>query len=200
LKHFLWVSLFSVSAFSFSVSVVAFNREYWYEQPFPWRNTYLTNEEIEIINYFEETDTQGLIFTFDGYIGERLAGVGFLPVIAERTPVGIPLYYGIISPKEVYKYSDFSLDQFFTFEFYSYNNTDPVRLLRNSIMDLNLSVRDDFDAFLSYNIQYLITPNESYYSGGINDWILTNSMENSVFIYSNQPIFTTEHLELWKIY
>jgi hypothetical protein len=168
--------------------------------PYPWKNTYLTEEDIELIDYFHDVEINGLIFTFNRLIGERLAGVGFLPTISEHTLIGIPLYYGIISPKEIYKYIKFTLNKIEQLSFFNYTGLDPINELRDSISSLNLKLRDDFDTLLSYNIQFIITPNKTFYPGGINRWDLIETLQESSFVYSTTPIFTTEHLVVWRLF
>lgn len=200
LKQLFLISIFSVSAFTFSVMTVELNREYHLTNPYPWINTSLMEEDIEIIDYFQNVELEGLIFTFNTYLGERLAGVGFLPIFAEPTYVGIPLYYNLISPKEIYKKTSFSLSDFERFILFNYTGTDPISNLRNSISNLNLTEKEDFDTFISYNIQFIITANKTFIPGGINNWILIESLKKSDFVYSNIPILLTKYLVIWRIY
>ena len=54
--------------------------------PYPWEKRYFTEEEIEIIDFFQKEEIYGLIFAVPGVlIAEKLAGVGFLPTFYNQT-------------------------------------------------------------------------------------------------------------------
>ena len=67
----------------------------------------------------------------------------------------------------------------------------------NSIRALDVREKDDFNALLSYNVQYIITINSTFKSGGINNWPLVKSLQLSELF---EPVFSTQHLLVWKIY
>ncbi|KKK47850.1 hypothetical protein LCGC14_3151020, partial [marine sediment metagenome] len=54
-----------------------------------------------------------------------------------------------------------------------------------------------FDTLVSYNVQYIITINNTFQSGGINNWPLIQSLQQSELF---EPVFSTSHLLVWKIY
>ena len=133
----------------------------------------------------------------DSFIGDRIAGVGFLPVISDPTFIGTPIYHGIVSPNYVISNTKFTIWDFLEFSFFNFTQVDPIQELRDNIRDLDLRVDSDLDTFLSYNIQYIITINEAFYSGGINTWFLIQSLKLSE---NYDPIFSTLHLLVWKIF
>ena len=165
--------------------------------PYPWDNRYLTDEEIQIVNYFKGENIGGLIFVADRLIAERIGAVGFLPIFSVSAEFGLPLYYDIISPNYVYEHTKFSLEDFFRFTFFNFTQINPVKELRDSINNLDVRNGNDYDTLLSYNIQYIITINETYHSEGINNWLLIQSLKHSELF---EPIFTTYHFLIWKIY
>ena len=165
--------------------------------PYPWDNRYLTDEEIQIINYFKGEDVNGLIFVTDVRIAERIRAVGFLPTFSEPIKIGLPLFYGIISPNYVYEHTKFSLMDFFSFTFFNFTQIDPIEELRSSIQNLDVRNENDYYTLLSYNIQYLITINETYQSGGENNWLLIQSLQQSELF---EPVFSTQYFLIWKIY
>ncbi len=166
--------------------------------PYPWENRYLTNEDIEIIEYFQNEDIDGLIFCAAGrYISERIGGVGFLPTFSEPIVIGIPLFYGFISSNYIHENAKFSLSELSRFSLFTFNKTDPITELLNSIKSLDVKEGSDFDTLVSYNVQYIITINNTFQSGGINNWPLIQSLQQSELF---EPVFSTSHLLVWKIY
>ncbi len=166
--------------------------------PYPWENRYLTNEEIEIIEYFQNEDIDGLIFCAAGiHISERIGGVGFLPTFSKPTVFGIPLFYGFISPNYVHENAEFSLSELSNFVLFTFNKTDPIKELLNSIRALDVGRGEDFHALVLYNVQYIISINDTFQSGGINNWPLIQSLQQSGLF---EPVFSTLHLLVWKIY
>jgi len=163
--------------------------------PYPWDNRYLTGEEIEIINYFQNEDVDGLIFCAAGiYISERIAGVGFLPCIFDRVYDGKSLYYGFIRPEEVYENTEFSLSEIDRLGLFIFNEIYPIRAFRNSIIKFNVSVKGDLEALKSYKVQFIISIKEIYSENELM-WILIKTLHLKL-----NPVFSTEHLEVWKIY
>ena len=138
-----------------------------------------------------------MIFVSNRYISERIGGVGYLPTFSESTEIGIPLFYSLISRNYVRENTKFSLKDFFSFTFFNFTQIDPIKELRNVISNLDLRVGSDLDTLLSYNIQYIITINETYQSGGVNNWLLVQSLYQSELY---EPVFTTHHLLIWKIF
>ena len=164
--------------------------------PYPWENSYLTEEEIEIIEFFQNEDVEGLIFCAAGpLIAERIAGFGFLPSFFDRVYDGKNIYYGFVSPEEVYENTEFSLLELYRFRFFIYNKNNSIRAFRNSIINFNISMKGDLETLRSYNVQYIISINEIFLLGGINNWPLIQSLPSTL-----SPVFSTEHLLVWKIY
>ncbi len=197
LKNFFWMVLITLSILTSSIINVEVSRFDSLNSPYPWDNRYLTNEELQIIDFFKEQDVDGLIFVADRFIADRIGAVGFLPAFSVPVEIGIPLFYGIISPNYVYEHTKFSLKDFFRFAFFNFTQLDPIQELRNGIRYLDLREENDLDTFLSYSIQYIITINETYQSGGMNNWLLVQSLQQSE---SYEPVFITHHLLIWKIY
>jgi len=163
--------------------------------PYPWENRYLTDEEIEIINFFEDKKINGLIFVVDGHVANRIAGVGFLPVFYNREFIGKSIYYGFINSTEVYNNTYFSLSDFERLNFYNYNKTDPIRSVFYEIIRLNITISEERTILrINYNTQYIISikPNFSHIS---NHWILIRSLNQSELT----PIFSTSHFLIWEI-
>jgi len=164
--------------------------------PYPWKNRYLTEEEQEIINFFQNEDVFGLIYTNVPEIANRISGVGFLPIFSDRSSsIGIALYYGFISPNEVHEHTLFSLLGLSELEFFMFNELDPIRSVRNFIIRLNVSLEGHLYMLQSeYNVQYIITENGNALSTGAS-WTLIQSLP-TVFT----PVFSTQHLLVWRIY
>ena len=197
LKNFLWMILLTLSIFSSSIINVESSRYDGLNSPYPWDNTYLTDEEIEIIEYLQNEDIDGLIFVSDNLISKKIGGVGFLPTFSESVKIGLPLFYDIITPNYVYEHAKFSFLEFFSFTFFNFTQIDPIKELRSYIRNLDVRKKNDYDTLLSYDIQYIITINETYQPGGVNNWLLIRSLKLSELY---EPIFTTHHLLIWKIY
>jgi hypothetical protein len=200
LKNHIWIIGLTISILVFSSAILEANRAERKNNPYPWENRYLTEEEIEITNFFQSNNLEGLISVFDPYIAERLAGFGFLPAISKPTVIGIPLYYNIISPKSVYRETIFTFASFERLNLFNYTKIDPITELRISISNLDLGEKVEFYTFLSYNIQYIITTNQTSYPIGINDWSLLLSLQNSNLVFSNDPVFKTKNFQIWRIY
>ncbi len=198
LKKGIWIIALTMSFLAFSEIGIEAGRDDVISSPYPWENRYLTNEEIEIIEYFHNEDFDGLIFCAAGrYISERIGGVGFLPTFSESTPIGIPLFYGFISPNYIHENAEFSLSELNNFGLFTFNKTNPITELLNSIRALDLRAGADFEVLVSFNVQYIITINNTFQSGGINNWPLVQSLQQSELF---EPVFTTLHLLIWKIY
>lgn len=200
MKKSIAIILITVSILLSSTLILGINRTKQEGGPIPWKKTYITSEEYEIINFFETQDLKGLIFVFNPLIANRLGGVGFLPTFSESTLIGTPLYYRLITPYQVYQNTSFSLQSLARLGFFNYTGKDPIDRIRISIGNLDLQEKEEFNAFLSYNIQYIITANSSYKSDGINNWRMIQSLQDSKFVFSTHPVFETTHLLVWRIY
>jgi len=198
LKKGIWIIALTISFLAYSEINIEAGRFDVISSPYPWENRYLTNEEIEIIEFFQNEDIDGLIFCAAGiHISERIGGVGFLPTFSESTLIGIPLFYGLINPNYVHKNAEFSLSDLFRFSLFTFNETDPITELLNAIRALDVGKGEDFHALVSYNVQYIITINNTFQSGGINNWPLIRSLQQSDLF---EPVFSTQHLLVWKIF
>ncbi len=161
--------------------------------PYPWENRYLTEEEQEIINFFQNEDIFGLIYTNISKIADRISGVGLLPVFNDITFMGNTLYYSFILPNEVYEYTVFSLYSISTLGFLTFNGPDPIRVRRNLIIRLNVSFEGDLDLLrYHYNVQYIITDKIISNNTG---WTLIESLPTAL-----SPVFSTQNLLIWKLY
>ncbi len=163
--------------------------------PYPWENRYLTGEEKEIINFFQNEDIFGLIYTNVPLIAPRISGVGFLPIFRDKNLIGAALYYGFISPDEVHENTVFSLSGLSTLSFFTFNEPHPIRSFRNFIIHLNMSLEGDLNTLRSeYNVQYIITGIGTVLSIGAS-WTLIKSLPITF-----TPVFSTQHLLVWRIY
>ena len=130
-------------------------------------------------------------------LSERIAGFGFLPSFFDRTIDGKALYYGFTTPNEVYKYTLFSIYGLSNLTFFRFNRGDPIRTFKNSIINLNVSLKGDFEILQSYNIQYIISDqiyNKSF-SGDEEIMTLTKSLPSTF-----SPVFSTPNLLIWKLF
>ena len=168
MKKGIWILILTVSMLIFSITTIETNRAGMSSSPYPWENLILTEEEIEIIEYFQNEDIDGLIYTTNKDIANKLSGVGFLPSFHGRSSIGIDLWYGLINPNEVLENTEFSfsfsnlLDQrFFWFlPKYAtyYYETSPLEVLRRNIIILNMTYQEDRTLLRSeYNVQYIIS-------------------------------------------
>ncbi len=197
LKKGVWIIALTISILASSVINVEASRFDNINSPYPWENRYLTDEEIEIIEYLQNEDIDGLIFVSDRYISQRIGGAGFLPTFCEAVEIGLPLFYDIITPNYVYENTEFSLDALLRFTFFTFTQRDPIKELRSNIKNLDVRKGIDLEALISYNIQYIITINETYLPGGVNGWLLVRSLKQSK---SFEPVFITHHLLIWKVF
>ncbi len=187
-----------ISVLIFTTTTVEGRLRYIDSNPNPWENRYLTDEEIEIIDFFQKEEIYGLIFTTAGIlIAERLAGVGLLPVFNNQTLDGKSIYYGFIPPNEVHQHTEFTLilNRLVFFDINDYNVKYPMRDLMRSIIGFNVTKENDFNALKSYRIQYIISINDNFLTNGGNQWPLIQSLPLKL-----DPIYSTQHLLVWKIY
>ena len=198
LKKVFWLIAIPISFLAYSEINIEISRIDVISNDYPWENRYLTNEEIEIIDYFQNEEINGLIFCAAGiHISERIGGVGFLPTFSGSTIIGIPLFYGLINPSYVHENAKLSLSELFRFNFYTYNEINPIEVLVNAIKTLDLRNGEDFHALVSYNVQYIISINSTFQSSGPNNWLLIQSLQLSDLF---EPVFSTQHLLVWKIF
>ena len=158
----------------------------------------VVNINIEIIDFFQKEEIYGLIFTTAGIlIAERLAGVGLLPVFNNQTLDGKSIYYGFIPPNEVHQHTEFTLilNRLVFFDINDYNVKYPMRDLMRSIIGFNVTKENDFNALKFYRIQYVISINDNFLTNGGNQWPLIQSLSLKL-----DPIYSTHHLLVWKIY
>jgi len=202
-----------VSVIIFSTTTVTGRWRSLDSNTYPWENRYLSGEEQEIINFFQDEDISGLIFTNVPELGNRISGVSFLPVfnlleyhkgetgiefVPIATPSGKALYYDFINPKEVYKYTLFSISYFSSLNFFWYNKSNPIRTFSETILQLNISLESDLNLLqYEYNVQYIITGNENILLAGqfCRDYNLITSLP-TVF----NPVFSTQCFFVWKLY
>ena len=202
----IWIVILTIPMLIFSITTIETNRASMYNSPFPWENTYLSDEEIEIIEFFQNEDIDGLIFTTNEDIANRISGVEFLLAFHGRSYIGNVLWYGLINPNEVHENTDFSFslsnlfDQSF-FRFWPktanyYYETSPLEVLRRKIIILNMTIEDDHNLLRSeYSVQYIISANNTFSDSG-SEWTLILSLHQSEL----EPVFSTQHLLVWKIY
>ncbi|GAI91662.1 unnamed protein product [marine sediment metagenome] len=146
-----------------------------------------------------------LIFTIDVYINLRLTGFGYLPTFHGRSSIGIDLWYDLINPNEVLENTEFSfsfsnlLDQRF-FKFWPkyatyYYETSPSEVIKRKIIELNMTIEEDRNLLrYEYNVQFVISTNENALHES-NEWRLIQTLFQSEL----EPVFSTQHLLVWKI-
>ncbi|NVM17290.1 MAG: hypothetical protein HWN80_06205 [Candidatus Lokiarchaeota archaeon] len=205
MKKEIWILILTISILIFSITTIETNRAGLSSSPYPWENRYLTDEEIGIIYYFQNEEIDGLIFTTDIYIAERISSISLLPTFYARSNIGKALWYDLLKPKEVIEGTMFSLllsniikQRFFIYrpEYVSYYfETSPLELIRRQIIHLNMTIERDRDLVRSeYNVQYIISINRVFSHEG-NQWTLIQSLYKSEL----EPVFSTQHLLVWKI-
>ena len=139
-----------------------------------------------------------MIFCAAGrYISERIGGVGFLPTFSGSTPIGTPLFYGLISPNYVHENTEFSLDNYYRYIFFNFTKTDPIKNVINSIKRLDVREGGDLNVLVSYNVQYIISIKDIFQADGKTNWPLIQSLQQWELF---EPVFSTQHLLVWKIY
>ncbi|TKJ24113.1 MAG: hypothetical protein CEE43_00080 [Promethearchaeota archaeon Loki_b32] len=205
MKKGIWILILTISMSIFSITTIETNRAALISSPYPWENRCLTDEEIEIIEFFQDEEIDGLIFTPDKYITEKVSGVGFLPTFHGRSSIGKDLWYSLISPNEVLENTEFlfSLSNLFEQRFFrfrpkniTYNyEASPLEVLRRKIIRLNMTIEGDRVLLRSvYNVHYVISINENSLHSS-NEWTLIRSLHQSEL----EPIFSTQNLVVWKI-
>jgi len=205
MKKGIWFLILTISMLIFSITTIETNRAALISSPYPWENRFLTDEEIEIIEYFQNEEIDGLIFTTDMYLALKISGAGFLPTFHGRSYIGLALMYGLLSPNEVRENTEFSfsLPNLFDQNFFwfrpktatYYWERSPLEVLRRKIIILNMTYQEDRALLRSeYNVQYIISVNDTFSHGG-NEWTLIRSLYQSEL----EPTFSTQHLLVWKI-
>ena len=205
MKKGIWTLILTISILIFSITTIETNRAALISSLYPWENRSLTDEEIEIIEYFQNEEIDGLIFTTDAYVDLKISGAGFLPTFNGRPLIGLALVYGLLSPNEVRESTEFSFSfsNFFDQNFFWYRpktatyywETSPLEVLRRKIIILNMTYHDDRALLRSeYNVQYIISVNDTFSHEG-NEWTLIRSLYQSEL----ESVFATQHLLVWKI-
>lgn len=204
-KNFLLFTII-ISISIFSITTITSNRAAMRISAEPWKNTYLTEEEMEIIEFLKKQNINGLIYASEGTIGKRIGAVGFLPIFTTGKRaglfIGINLWYGVIDRYEIYKNTEFSLKKWIRFDFFEYNpNTKyyyqrfPLEVIRRKINILNVTIEEDRDILKSiYNIRYIISMNRDYSFKEHNYTLIL-----SLFRSDLEPIFSTKNIIVWKI-
>jgi hypothetical protein len=206
MKKGIWILILTISILIFSITTIETNRAGLSSSPYPWQNRSLTDEEMKIIEFFQNEEIDGLIFTFDPYIELKISGVGFLPTFYGRSLIGKALWYDLLNPEEVIEntiFLPFSLSNLLKQRFFIYRpeyvsyyfETSPLELIRLQIIHLNMTFEGDRVLLLSgYNVQYIVSSKENlpHYS---NEWLLIQSLFQSEL----EPVFSTQHLLVWKI-
>ena len=190
----------------FSITSIETNRAGMSNSEYPWENTYLTNEEIEIIDFFQTKEINGFIFTV-GVSANHFYGGGFLPAFYDKENIGLALWYEIVYPDYIRANTKFSLIDWYSFNFFNFhptnstwqsNNNNPLRVLNIKIRQINISNQDEnLSLRIEYNIQYIISIKEQYLDNtmGWRNWTLIQSLQQSTL----EPTFSTQHLLVWKI-
>lgn len=199
-KDEIWKVSLMMSFLMFSIITCEITRISFIDSSLPSDNRYLTDEEMDTIEYLKKQEINGLIFVTNSYISDRIGAVGSLPTFSESSYLGKNLYYGFINPDQVHNKTKFSLSEINSFVFFNYTDNIPIINTRNSILTLNLTKLDDYYTLLSYEVQYIISLNITYESNEVKNSILINSIEQSNYISSNKPIFSTKNLLIWKLY
>ena len=197
IKKKVGIILLTTSILIFSITTIESFRENAISSPYPWENYYYTSEEEEISEFFQNENIQGLILSTEIAIGQKLAAMASLPIIAPEMSNGMPLYYGAISSNDIHMNTYFSLEEAYLLIFFHYQGVifwDWV----NGVYDLSNIEAIIF--LIKHNIQYIISRNQNYLDEG-EDWKMrrTGNLLESLFSEFS-PVFSTKHLLIWKIY
>ena len=199
LKKGLVILVISISILIFTTTTILGKHKTIDSNPYPWDNRYLTDEEIEIIDYFQNVDINGLIFCANLILSERIAGYGFLPSFIDLSGDGKALYYSFTTPDEVHQNTAFSLSGLSRLYFLGYSKVDPIRILRNTIVNLNVSLEGDLELLRVLNVQYIISKKAILLNEDIFYDALTLNLTKSLPSIMS-PVFSTQHLLVWRIY
>jgi len=184
------IVLFGITVFE--GQLISSEREYPY--------SYISKEEISVINFIREEEINGLIYVSHHLISRYIGGYGFLPTINGYRH-SQQLYYNLLSKEEVQQGYKFNLWNLMTNPTDNYIYKDPETILINKIIDINITKEEDFNILKLYNIQYLIILKTN---GSIYPYHITKYGEiHSLLLESLnmfQSSFETEHLSVWKLY
>lgn len=211
LKH--WTIATTIIIILSSALVAGSKKNDYSESPYPWENGYLTNQEIEIIEYLKNQEIDGLIFSTAGKAGSRIGYAGFFPIFSNNRSfisIGNALFYGLVSPNEVFEntksffsFETFSLKDLFKQRFFIYKPEDtywesfPFEVLRRNIIDLNMTFQGDRFLLRSvFNVKYIISINKTFLPDTQTQIPLIQSLQQSEIL---RPVFSTQHLLVWKI-
>jgi hypothetical protein len=196
LKKSLKIAILISSILIFSITNIFGRYEEYQKSPYPWENRYLTEEEIEVIDFLKNEEINGLIFIEDLSIAQRIGGIGFLPAFSSRNSIGTALFYDFITPIEVYRKTHFSFSEFSRLGFFYFNDIDPITKYRNEIIRLNVSLLGDYEVLkFEYKIQYIVSITPAYHLENQSRWILIRSLNMTM-----DPVFSTKFLFVWKLY
>ncbi len=205
LRKEFWIITLIIPFLTFTMMEIQMRNYEIMSSSYPWENRYLTNEEKQIINYFQNKDLNGLIFVSDDVISGRIGGIGFLPTFNGFESIGLCLWYGVVSPEEIHmgtKVSSSLLD-LITQNYYYYKPPNavyssyswPLEVLKLKSIKLNMTYLMDRLLIQSvYNIEYIVAINQKF-THFSNEWILIESLYQSEL----EPIFSTQHFIVWKI-
>ena len=204
-KKGIWTVILVISISIFSITNIETKIANISGNPKPWNNLALTDEEIEIISFFQNVDVNGLIFTFDPYISLKISGVGFLPSFHGRTSIGQELWYQLIGPNEIHRNTVFSISlsslinqDFFGFwpEYANfYFETSPLEVIKREIIKLDMTIEEDRNLIrFEYGVEYIITTFDNI-SHESNNWVLIDTLFQSDL----EPIYLTDNLLVWRI-
>jgi len=90
--------------------------------------------------------------------------------------------------------TEFSLSEIERLHFFTFNKIFPIRAFRRSIINFNISVKGDLEVLISYKVQYIISIKE-FFTEGQEIYLLIQSLPSSL-----SPVFSTEHLLVWKLF
>ncbi len=206
LRKEFWIITLIIPFLTFTMMEIQMRNYERMNSSYPWENNYLTNEEKQIINYFQNKDLNGLIFVCDDEISARIGGIGFLPTFHGLELIGLCLWYGVVSPEEIHmgtKVSSSLLDLIAQYYyFYKPLNANwsseswPLEVLKLKIIKLNMTYLMDCLLIQSeYNIQYVVTIKQKF-THFSNEWILIESLYQSDL----EPIFSTQHFLVWNLH
>ncbi|MHA1491134.1 MAG: hypothetical protein ACTSRI_15985 [Promethearchaeota archaeon] len=205
MKKEIWILILTISISIFSITTIETNRAALISSPYPWENRYLTNEEIEIIEFFQDEEIDGLIFTTDSFLAEKISGVGFLPTFHGRVSIGKAIWYDLITPNEIIENTKFffSLSNLFDQRFFRFwpkdatyfYETSPSEVLRRKIIRLNMTIEGDRVLLRSeFNVQYIISIKNIIDHIGSESILIQSLYQSGI-----ESIFSTTNLVIWKI-
>jgi len=169
------------------------------EVKFPY--SYISDEEISIINYLNERGVDGIIYVSHHQVSRELSGYGFLPTInGYHSPQ--QLYYGWINPVSVREYTQINILNFIINPDANYQLQNYEKMLISIISKLNASSIEDLNTLINFHVQYAVILKNSTGSIDTNHYTGYGGIYSS-FIDSlrDLPIaFETQHMFVWKFY